>query len=283
MANTSNPSRAFTPSSCPKHRYDPPHLPHTPPHITPQPQPHTRRGSPTPRCAPQWNTRAKREKLTELMFEHYNIPAFFLCKTAVLTAYPPPPSSSPIDVGRLWGGLWGGAVASLARPLTRGAQLCQRAQHGVGVGQRSHAHHSHPGARRVHPAARCGAAMGRLWGVGCGAAPPLLTRSPRRDREVAVGRGFHLHAVQGAVPGDEHRHRAALYDRCQGVGHAPGPSGSLSESTKAAGPAHLGGGERFGHAPYPPSPKPLEAAPVRLGQAASRPRPPPSSLLARHM
>lgn len=125
----------------------------------------------------------------------------------------------------------------------------------------------------------CGAAMGGgLWG-----SPPLLTRSPRRDREVAIGRGFHLHAVQGAVPGDEHRHRAALYDRCQGVGHAPGPSGSLSESTKAAGPAHLGGGERFGHAPYPPSPKPLEAAPVRLGQAASRPRPPPSSLLARHM
>lgn len=38
--------------------------------------------------SPQWNTRAKREKLTELMFEHYNIPAFFLCKTAVLTAYP---------------------------------------------------------------------------------------------------------------------------------------------------------------------------------------------------
>ncbi|NXC92182.1 ACL6B protein, partial [Cercotrichas coryphoeus] len=38
-----------------------------------------------------WNTRAKREKLTELMFEHYNIPAFFLCKTAVLTAYPLPP------------------------------------------------------------------------------------------------------------------------------------------------------------------------------------------------
>ncbi|KAI2547073.1 ACTL6B isoform 3, partial [Pan troglodytes] len=24
-----------------------------------------------------WNTRAKREKLTELMFEQYNIPAFF--------------------------------------------------------------------------------------------------------------------------------------------------------------------------------------------------------------
>lgn len=39
------------------------------------------------RCL-QWNTRAKREKLTELMFEHYNIPAFFLCKSAVLSAYP---------------------------------------------------------------------------------------------------------------------------------------------------------------------------------------------------
>ncbi|XP_038642874.1 actin-like protein 6B [Scyliorhinus canicula] len=34
-----------------------------------------------------WNTRVRREKLTELMFEHYNIPAFFLCKTAVLTAF----------------------------------------------------------------------------------------------------------------------------------------------------------------------------------------------------
>ncbi|XP_067851408.1 actin-like protein 6A isoform X1 [Heptranchias perlo] len=34
-----------------------------------------------------WNTRTKRERLTELMFEHYNIPAFFLCKTAVLTAF----------------------------------------------------------------------------------------------------------------------------------------------------------------------------------------------------
>lgn len=41
-----------------------------------------------PVLSSQWNTRAKREKLTELMFEQYNIPAFFLCKTAVLTAYP---------------------------------------------------------------------------------------------------------------------------------------------------------------------------------------------------
>lgn len=34
-----------------------------------------------------WNTRLKREKLTELMFEKYDIPAFFLCKDAVLSAF----------------------------------------------------------------------------------------------------------------------------------------------------------------------------------------------------
>jgi actin-related protein len=34
-----------------------------------------------------WNTKAKREKLTELMFEKYNVPAFFLSKNAVLAAF----------------------------------------------------------------------------------------------------------------------------------------------------------------------------------------------------
>jgi actin-related protein len=34
-----------------------------------------------------WNIRAKREKLTELMFEKYNVPAFFLVKNAVLAAF----------------------------------------------------------------------------------------------------------------------------------------------------------------------------------------------------
>ena len=33
-----------------------------------------------------WNSKPKRKKLTELMFETYNVPAFFLCKTAVLSA-----------------------------------------------------------------------------------------------------------------------------------------------------------------------------------------------------
>jgi len=34
-----------------------------------------------------WNSRPKREKLAELMFEKYNIPAFFLVKNAVLAAF----------------------------------------------------------------------------------------------------------------------------------------------------------------------------------------------------
>ncbi|CAJ0923826.1 unnamed protein product, partial [Mesorhabditis belari] len=34
-----------------------------------------------------WNEKAKREKLTELMFEKYNVPAFFVVKNAVLTAF----------------------------------------------------------------------------------------------------------------------------------------------------------------------------------------------------
>ncbi|OWF49030.1 actin-like protein 6B [Mizuhopecten yessoensis] len=36
---------------------------------------------------PAWNSRGKRERLTEIMFETYNVPAFFLCKNAVLSAF----------------------------------------------------------------------------------------------------------------------------------------------------------------------------------------------------
>ena len=36
---------------------------------------------------PAWNQKARREKLTELMFEKYNVPAFFLVKNAVLAAF----------------------------------------------------------------------------------------------------------------------------------------------------------------------------------------------------
>ncbi|XP_072264247.1 actin-like protein 6A isoform X2 [Pyxicephalus adspersus] len=34
-----------------------------------------------------WNTIEKREKLTELMFEHYHVPAFYLCKSAALSLF----------------------------------------------------------------------------------------------------------------------------------------------------------------------------------------------------
>lgn len=36
---------------------------------------------------PAWNTPKKREKLTEILFEKYDIPAFFLCKNAVLSSF----------------------------------------------------------------------------------------------------------------------------------------------------------------------------------------------------
>merc|ERR1712165_483728 len=34
-----------------------------------------------------WNQKPRREKLTELLFEKYNVPAFFLVKNAVLAAF----------------------------------------------------------------------------------------------------------------------------------------------------------------------------------------------------
>lgn len=34
-----------------------------------------------------WNQRSKREKLTEIMFEKYKVPAFFLVKNAALAAF----------------------------------------------------------------------------------------------------------------------------------------------------------------------------------------------------
>lgn len=36
---------------------------------------------------PAWNERNKREKMTELMFEKYSVPAFFLCKSPVLSTF----------------------------------------------------------------------------------------------------------------------------------------------------------------------------------------------------
>lgn len=36
---------------------------------------------------PPWNVTSKREKLTELMFEKYNVPAIYISKNAVLAAF----------------------------------------------------------------------------------------------------------------------------------------------------------------------------------------------------
>eukprot|EP00061_Rhincodon_typus_P008667 g31484.t1 len=74
----------------------------------------------------RWNTRAKREKLTELMFEHYNIPAFFLCKTAVLTAYPSDSLKLGFANGRSTGlVLDSGATHTTAIPVHDGYVLQQ--------------------------------------------------------------------------------------------------------------------------------------------------------------
>ena len=36
---------------------------------------------------PAWNTKAKREKTTEIMFEKFNVPAYYLAKSAMLSAF----------------------------------------------------------------------------------------------------------------------------------------------------------------------------------------------------
>lgn len=84
-------------------------------------------GPSPPVLSSQWNTRAKREKLTELMFEQYNIPAFFLCKTAVLTAYP---VAWQLCWGRArvggvrWAELGGAGPGSLEIPVLCGNTVC---------------------------------------------------------------------------------------------------------------------------------------------------------------
>uniref|UniRef100_A0A1E1XFB4 Putative actin-like protein 6a n=1 Tax=Amblyomma aureolatum TaxID=187763 RepID=A0A1E1XFB4_9ACAR len=51
-------------------------------HVKSEPQLH-----PVLMSEASWNARTKREKLTEIMFEKYNVPAFFLVKNAVLAAF----------------------------------------------------------------------------------------------------------------------------------------------------------------------------------------------------
>lgn len=123
----------------------------------------------------QWNTRAKREKLTELMFEHYNIPAFFLCKSAVLSAYPLTPEKMGLGecesrlcsvyhnlifsedifffLWRSWTNpTW--LIFCNSISFTLGSQFCQWSLHRLGLRQRSYTHHSNSSARRLRPATR---------------------------------------------------------------------------------------------------------------------------------
>jgi actin-like protein 6B len=38
---------------------------------------------------PAWNTPANRERMAEMMFEEFNVPAFYIANTGVLNAYLP--------------------------------------------------------------------------------------------------------------------------------------------------------------------------------------------------
>ncbi|KAK6184521.1 hypothetical protein SNE40_001833 [Patella caerulea] len=68
---------------------------------------------------PAWNTREKRERMTEIMFEKYNVPAFFLSKSPVLSAFANGRSTALI--------LDSGATHTSAVPVYDGYVL----QHGI--------------------------------------------------------------------------------------------------------------------------------------------------------
>jgi len=36
---------------------------------------------------PSWNTQANRERMAEIMFEEFNVPAFYIANTGVLNAF----------------------------------------------------------------------------------------------------------------------------------------------------------------------------------------------------
>lgn len=174
-----------------------------------------------------------------------------------LTAQPGFPTM--LDWGRLpllsgpVQGVWGGgeagtlSVAPLQRGLGRGRRGARQER-----GRRGPADSGRPTPPRwPAPQTRLlRAGLLRAWGQdvlrgslrsGDVAAEPRLPSGPaaeprsagrsrrlfsacgrRRHREIPAGRRLHLHAVPGALPGDEHRDRPALHDRRQG-GAAPFP------------------------------------------------------------
>lgn len=45
-----------------------------------------------------WNSPANRERMAEIMFEEFQVPAFYIANTGVLNASVPPPAPAPRDV-----------------------------------------------------------------------------------------------------------------------------------------------------------------------------------------
>ena len=85
----------------------------------------------------QWNTEEKREKLTEILFEKYKVPAMYLCKSAVLSAFAAGRSTAlvfdggecnqPLATGWTWPpGPWPGFVARESHGAPRKQQPAWR-------------------------------------------------------------------------------------------------------------------------------------------------------------
>ena len=142
MANTSSQSQACTPSSCPKRRYDPPPPPDPQPHPTSCGVAGSPKNPPRFTCCPTVEHEGQEGEADGADVRALQHPGFLPLQNGR-----PHGVSHPAPYGCGAGAGCGAGCGGVASwPLTRGAQLRQRAQHGVGAGQRSHAHHGHPGA-----------------------------------------------------------------------------------------------------------------------------------------
>jgi len=92
---------------------------------------------------PAWNTQANRERMAEIMFEHFNVPAFYISNTSVLNAFAAGKGSAyVIDIGH--------STASVT-PVIDGFVMRRGLQHSA-LPQLVHAHARHllvaPSSRR---------------------------------------------------------------------------------------------------------------------------------------
>ncbi|KAH7698735.1 actin, partial [Aphelenchoides avenae] len=130
-----------------------------------------------------WNRKEKREQLTELMFEKYKVPAFFLVKNAVLAAYVRSPAS----------GLQIVLIQIRQRPYRR-----------ADLGQRRNTHVRDSGLRRLLHHARRRAFADRRR--------PHRGSMPTNARE---GEHSHRTGVQGRIQERGPRRRSADLDGAQ--------------------------------------------------------------------